>query len=117
MEAESEDTPPPLALACIEAGFVRTLQVGDDFKTKPKAHRSGASLECREYKRLSETGPWEVIYKYKHSESLRYVEKVFMAKFPGTERWEVALQVQSSALGNREYDACVFATFKGLLPC
>ena len=112
-EETSEDTPEALALACIEAGFVRTLQAGDDFKTKPKAYRSGASLESREYRRDSETSPWEIIYKYKNSEAIRYVDRVFMAKFPGTERWEVALQVQSSALGNREYDACVFATLNG----
>ena len=59
---KDEDPPPELSQLCIEAGFVRTLKVGDDFKTKPKPHRSGGALASREYRRDSEDGPWEVLH-------------------------------------------------------
>ena len=81
---------PTSAKLCLEAGFVRPLESGDSFKTKPKPHRSGGSLESREYRRDSEDGPWEVLHVHKHSEALRFVDGVFVAKFPGTERCEVA---------------------------
>ena len=98
------NTPANITRACLFAGYIRELRPGDDLRSK---HRSEG---CNwEYTRDSDVGEWEIVHKYHSRETLRYVEEVFMAQFPGSLSWEVAVRLQS----NDGKDYVAFATFEG----